>query len=146
MMQMKGITKIYRTDVVETRALTELSLTIDAGEFVAVTGPSGSGKTTFLNIAGLLENFESGSYHLGDQDVSQLKDRESARIRNEKIGFIFQSFNLIPDLNLFDNVDVVSGNVKLTPLSINLHLAGGAHVKSGKVYGNSHTLQTRQEH
>jgi putative ABC transport system ATP-binding protein len=106
MMQMKGITKIYRTDVVETRALTELSLTIDAGEFVAVTGPSGSGKTTFLNIAGLLENFESGSYHLGDQDVSQLKDRESARIRNEKIGFIFQSFNLIPDLNLFDNVDV----------------------------------------
>ena len=116
MMQMKGITKIYRTDVVETRALTELSLTIDAGEFVAVTGPSGSGKTTFLNIAGLLENFESGSYHLGDQDVSQLKDRERARIRNEKIGFIFQSFNLIPDLNLFDDVDVVSGNVKLTPL------------------------------
>jgi len=106
MMQMKGITKIYRTDVVETRALSDLSLTIDQGEFVAVTGPSGSGKTTFLNIAGLLETFESGSYQLGDQDVSQLKDRERARIRNEKIGFIFQSFNLIPDLNLFDNVDV----------------------------------------
>ncbi len=106
MMQMRGITKIYRTDTVETHALTELSLNIDAGEFVAVTGPSGSGKTTFLNIAGLLESFESGTYHLGDQDVSQLRDRDRSRIRNEKIGFIFQSFNLIPDLNLFDNVDV----------------------------------------
>ena len=106
MMQMKAVTKVYRTDIVETRALRELSLTIDGGEFVAVTGPSGSGKTTFLNIAGLLETFEAGSYLLGDQDVSQLRDRERARIRNEKIGFIFQSFNLIPDLNLFDNVDV----------------------------------------
>ena len=106
MMQMKDVTKVYRTDIVETRALRELSLTIDGGEFVAVTGPSGSGKTTFLNIAGLLETFEAGSYLLGDQDVSQLRDRERARIRNEKIGFIFQSFNLIPDLNLFDNVDV----------------------------------------
>jgi putative ABC transport system ATP-binding protein len=106
MMQMKDITKVYRTDIVETQALRELSLTIDGGEFVAVTGPSGSGKTTFLNIAGLLETFEAGTYLLGDQDVSQLRDRERARIRNEKIGFIFQSFNLIPDLNLFDNVDV----------------------------------------
>lgn len=76
MMQMKGITKVYRTDVVETRALQDLSLTIEQGEFVAVTGPSGSGKTTFLNIAGLLETFEQGTYLLDDRDVSQLKDRE----------------------------------------------------------------------
>jgi putative ABC transport system ATP-binding protein len=79
---------------------------VDEGEFVAVTGPSGSGKTTFLNIAGLLETFTSGSYTLDNMDVSNLNDKDRSRIRNEKIGFIFQSFNLIPDLDLFDNVDV----------------------------------------
>jgi putative ABC transport system ATP-binding protein len=71
-----------------------------------VTGPSGSGKTTFLNIAGLLESFTSGTYTLDGEDVSNLGDKERARIRNRKIGFIFQSFNLIPDLNLFENVDI----------------------------------------
>ncbi len=76
------------------------------GEFISVTGPSGSGKTTFLNIAGLLESFTAGRYLLDGKDVSGLSDSESSRVRNEKIGFIFQSFNLIPDLNLFDNVDV----------------------------------------
>ena len=76
------------------------------GEFVAVTGPSGSGKTTFLNIAGLLETPTGGRYELDGQDVSHLSDRARSRIRNEKIGFIFQAFNLIPDLNVFDNVDV----------------------------------------
>ena len=79
---------------------------VKAGEFVAIMGRSGSGKTTFLNIAGLLDTFESGSYHLDGQDVSRLSDSEMSRIRNEKIGFIFQSFNLIPDLDVFDNVDV----------------------------------------
>jgi putative ABC transport system ATP-binding protein len=76
------------------------------GEFVAVTGPSGSGKTTFLNIAGLLEELTGGEYLLDGVDVKQLDDRARSRLRNEKIGFIFQSFNLIPDLDLFDNVDV----------------------------------------
>ena len=71
-----------------------------------MTGPSGSGKTTFLNIAGLLETFNQGQYILDNTDVSNLNDNQRSRIRNEKIGFIFQSFNLIPDLNLFDNVDV----------------------------------------
>ena len=71
-----------------------------------MTGPSGSGKTTFLNIAGLLESFTSGQYVLDGRDVSGLSDTESSKVRNEKIGFVFQSFNLIPDLNLFDNVDV----------------------------------------
>ena len=77
-----------------------------AGEFIAVTGPSGSGKTTFLNIAGLLESPTSGSYLLDGEDVGTLNDARRSRIRNQKVGFIFQSFNLIPDLNLADNVDV----------------------------------------
>ena len=106
MLEMNEISRVYRTELVETHALRGLSLTVDAGEFVAVTGPSGSGKTTFLNIAGLLETPTSGQYQLDNVDVSQLNDNERSRIRNEKIGFIFQSFNLIPDLNIFDNVDV----------------------------------------
>jgi putative ABC transport system ATP-binding protein len=106
MLQMKDISRVYRTDLVETHALRGLTLTVDAGEFVAITGPSGSGKTTFLNIAGLLESASSGDYLLDGQDVSKIGDNQRSRIRNEKIGFIFQSFNLIPDLNIFDNVDV----------------------------------------
>ena len=106
MLEMQGIQKVYRTDTVQTRALSDLSIRVDSGEFVAVTGPSGSGKTTFLNIAGLLETFDGGSYALEGQEVHGLDDGARSRIRNAKIGFIFQSFNLIPDLNLFDNVDV----------------------------------------
>jgi putative ABC transport system ATP-binding protein len=103
---MSNISKVYRTDLIETHALRELELHVDEGEFVSVTGPSGSGKTTFLNIAGLLESPSSGLYELDGQDVSRLDDKQRSRIRNEKVGFIFQSFNLIPDLNLADNVDV----------------------------------------
>ena len=106
MLQMNDVSKIYRTDTVETHALREFSLTVDEGEFVSVTGPSGSGKTTFLNIAGLLEELTSGTYELDGRDISSLNDKERSRVRNEKIGFIFQSFNLIPELNIFDNVDV----------------------------------------
>jgi putative ABC transport system ATP-binding protein len=106
MLKMSDISKVYRTELVETHALRELDVHVEEGEFVAVTGPSGSGKTTFLNIAGLLESPSSGSYLLDGEDVSQLKDRQRSRIRNEKVGFIFQSFNLIPDLSLADNVDV----------------------------------------
>jgi putative ABC transport system ATP-binding protein len=106
MFVMQDISKVYRTDLIETHALRNFSLEVSEGEFVAVTGPSGSGKTTFLNIAGLLETFETGTYHLDGADVSRLSDDERSRIRNRKIGFIFQSFNLIPDLDIFDNVDV----------------------------------------
>jgi putative ABC transport system ATP-binding protein len=106
MLQMHSISKVYRTDLIETHALREFSLFVREGEFVAVTGPSGSGKTTFLNIAGLLETFDTGTYRLDDTDVSALSDDARSRIRNQKIGFIFQSFNLIPDLDVFDNVDV----------------------------------------
>ncbi len=106
MIEMDGIRKIYRTQHVETHALTDFTLKIDSGEFVSVMGPSGSGKTTLLNIAGLLDTFEQGRYLFDGEDVSKLSDRQMSRIRNRKIGFIFQSFNLIPDLNVFDNVDV----------------------------------------
>jgi len=106
MLQMTGVKKTYRTDLVETYALRDMTVSVNDGEFVAVTGSSGSGKTTFLNIAGLLESFEFGTYQLDGEDVSRLSDDERSNYRNQKIGFIFQSFNLIPDLNLFDNVDV----------------------------------------
>ncbi|MGY0633790.1 ABC transporter ATP-binding protein [Luteimonas sp. A478] len=106
MLQMQAVSKVYRTELVETHALRALDLHVKEGEFVAVTGPSGSGKTTFLNIAGLLETFTGGDYRLDGVDVKGLNDNARSRLRNEKIGFIFQSFNLIPDLNLFDNVDV----------------------------------------
>ncbi|MGO4263589.1 ABC transporter ATP-binding protein [Lysobacter sp. TAB13] len=106
MLDMRQVTKVYRTELVETHALRSLDLHVRTGEFVAVTGPSGSGKTTFLNIAGLLETFSGGEYKLDGEDVSGLSDDARSRLRNQKIGFIFQSFNLIPDLNLFDNCDV----------------------------------------
>ncbi|TFH75332.1 ABC transporter ATP-binding protein [Gammaproteobacteria bacterium LSUCC0112] len=106
MLKMTHISKVFRTDVVETHALRDFSLHVAEGEFVTVTGPSGCGKTTFLNIAGLLETASGGQYLLDGEDVSSLNDFQRARMRNQKIGFIFQSFNLMPDLNLFDNVDV----------------------------------------
>ena len=106
MLQITQIQKVYRTELIETHALRELSLSVNEGEFIAVTGPSGSGKTTFLNIVGLLETFEHGTYILDGKDVSCLNDDDRSAFRNQKIGFIFQSFNLIPDLNLFENIDV----------------------------------------
>ncbi|MBV8500886.1 MAG: ABC transporter ATP-binding protein [Paucibacter sp.] len=106
MLKMQGLSKVYRTEMVETYALRQFDLTVNEGEFVAVTGPSGSGKTTFLTIAGLLEAFTGGSYLLDGVDVSRMNDTQRSRIRNEKIGFIFQAFNLIPDLNVLDNIEV----------------------------------------
>ena len=106
MLSMQNISKVYRTETVETHALREFSLEVDEGEFVSVTGPSGSGKTTFLNIAGLLEDFTDGVFTLDGKNVAGLNDTQRSRMRNEKIGFIFQSFNLIPELDIYDNVDV----------------------------------------
>ena len=106
MLRMTNLSKVYRTHMIETHALRGFEIEVKEGEFVTVTGPSGSGKTTFLNIAGLLEEFNGGSYVLDGVDVSNMNDDQRSRLRNEKLGFIFQGFNLIPDLNLFDNVDV----------------------------------------
>jgi putative ABC transport system ATP-binding protein len=94
MLEMKSIKKVYRTELIETHALADLSVTVRAGEFVAVMG------------AGLLDGFEEGTYTLDGADVSRLSDAAMSRIRNQKIGFVFQSFNLIPELDVFDNVDV----------------------------------------
>ena len=106
MLEMIDVGKVYRTELVETHALSDFTLSVDEGEFVTITGPSGCGKTTFLNIAGLLETLSACKYLLDGADVSTLSDFQRARLRNQKIGFIFQSFNLMPDLNLFDNIDV----------------------------------------
>jgi putative ABC transport system ATP-binding protein len=106
MLKMTNVSKIYRTELIETHALRDMNLTVNEGEFIAITGPSGSGKSTFLNIAGLLEQHNQGDYFLDGENVSGLSDDALSTIRNEKIGFIFQGFNLIPDLNLYDNVDV----------------------------------------
>ena len=106
MLRMNHLSKVYRTHMIETHALRGFDIHVREGEFVAVTGPSGSGKTTFLNLAGLLEEFTEGTYLLDGVEVRGLDDDARSRLRNQKIGFIFQGFNLIPDLNLFDNVDV----------------------------------------
>jgi len=106
MLKMNHLSKVYRTHLIETHALRDFSIHVREGEFVAVTGPSGSGKTTFLNIAGLLEEFTGGEFLLDGVSVRGMNDDARSKLRNEKIGFIFQGFNLIPDLNLFDNVDV----------------------------------------
>jgi putative ABC transport system ATP-binding protein len=106
MLRMSNLSKVYRTHMIETHALRGFEIQVNAGEFVTVTGPSGSGKTSFLNIAGLLEEFTDGEYILDGVNVKGLDDNARSRLRNEKLGFIFQGFNLIPDLNLFDNVDV----------------------------------------
>ena len=106
MLKMTHLSKVYRTHMIETHALRGFDIHVREGEFVAVTGPSGSGKTTFLNIAGLLEDFTGGEYLLDGVDVRGMNDDQRSKLRNEKLGFIFQGFNLIPDLTLFDNVDV----------------------------------------
>jgi putative ABC transport system ATP-binding protein len=106
MLHMKDLTKVYRTHMIETHALRGFDIDVKQGEFVTVTGPSGSGKTTFLNIAGLLEDFDDGEFTLDGVSAKGLSDDARSKLRNAKLGFIFQGFNLIPDLNLFDNVDV----------------------------------------
>ncbi|HEY1150259.1 MAG TPA: ABC transporter ATP-binding protein [Pseudoduganella sp.] len=106
MLRMQNLSKVYRTHMIETHALRGFEIEVKQGEFVTVTGPSGSGKTSFLNIAGLLEDFTSGEYILDGINVKGMDDNARSRLRNEKLGFIFQGFNLIPDLSLYDNVDV----------------------------------------
>jgi len=106
MLKMTGISKAYQTEVLEIFALRNFSIHVREGEFIAVTGPSGCGKTTFLTIAGMLDSFTEGEYELDGVNVYRLNDHERSRLRNEKIGFIFQSLNLINDLTVRDNVEM----------------------------------------
>jgi putative ABC transport system ATP-binding protein len=106
MLRMSRIGKVYRSGMIETAAIEDLSLEVARGDFVSIMGPSGSGKTTLLNIVGLLDSYDSGRYLLEGADVAALSDDQLSQLRNQRIGFIFQSFNLIPDLDVFDNVEV----------------------------------------
>lgn len=100
------LTKVFRTDEVETTALNKVNLDIVAGEFVAIMGPSGCGKTTLLNIVGLLDNLNGGKLYFLGEDVSRISERKRSSIRKFNIGFVFQSFNLIDELTVFENVEL----------------------------------------
>lgn len=106
MIEINNLSKVFRTSEVETVALNQVNLHVDEGEFVAIMGPSGCGKSTLLNILGLLDNPTSGSYKLLGQEVADLREKDRTRVRKGKIGFVFQSFNLIDELNVFENVEL----------------------------------------
>jgi len=104
--KLKGLTKVFATDEVETHALSNVSMEIGRGEYVSIGGPSGCGKSTLLSILGLLDSPTEGAYELNNRPVAELPASERARVRNREIGFIFQSFNLIGDLTVFENVEL----------------------------------------
>ncbi len=106
MIKAEKLTKIFRTDEVETTALNEVSFEIHRGEFVAIMGPSGCGKSTLLNILGLLDNPTAGKYSFLEKEISQSSERQRANLRKENIGFVFQNFNLIDELTVFENVEL----------------------------------------
>ncbi|MEW6016018.1 MAG: ABC transporter ATP-binding protein [Candidatus Zixiibacteriota bacterium] len=106
MVKLSGVEKVYRTSSIETLALTNINIDVRKGEFLSVMGPSGSGKSTLLNIMGLLDEPTGGVIEVDGQPVTRLSGRETARLRNQKIGFVFQSYHLINDLTVVDNVEV----------------------------------------
>ncbi len=106
LIQLEGIQKIFFTDEIETWALDEIHLKVDEGEYVSIAGPSGCGKSTLLSVMGLLNSSTDGQYFLDGEDVASLNSSEQARVRNRQIGFIFQAFNLIGDMTVFENVEL----------------------------------------
>jgi len=106
MIQTKALQKVYRTDEVKTTALNEVDIQIKGGEFVSIMGPSGCGKSTLLNILGLIDSPDGGEYHFLDHEVSKYSERQRSKLRKENIGVIFQSFNLIDELTVFENVEL----------------------------------------
>ena len=106
MIKVTDLSKVFRTEEIETMALNSVSFEVKDGEFVAIMGPSGCGKSTLLNILGLLDNPTGGSYELLGQEVSKLKEKDRTKFRKGNIGFVFQSFNLIDELNVYDNVEL----------------------------------------
>ncbi|MEQ8359993.1 MAG: ABC transporter ATP-binding protein [Cytophagales bacterium] len=106
MIKTVNLTKVYRTEDVETTALDQVNIEIKEGEFVAIMGPSGCGKSTLLNILGLLDNPSGGEFHFADKEVSGFSERQRADMRKSNIGFVFQSFNLIDELTVFENIEL----------------------------------------
>jgi putative ABC transport system ATP-binding protein len=106
MIRLDSIEKVYRTDKIETVALSNINLQVQAGEFISIMGPSGCGKSTLLNIIGLLDAPTNGKVQLNDTKINGYRDKQLAKIRNEQLGFIFQTFHLIPDLSVVDNVEI----------------------------------------
>src|SRR5690606_22492668 len=106
MIKTENLTKVYRTEEVETTALNNVNLQINQGEFVSIMGPSGCGKSTLLNILGLLDDISSGSYLFDNQEMAKLKETGRSKVRKQNIGFIFQNFNLIDELNVFENIEL----------------------------------------
>ena len=106
MIRIEHLSKVFLTEEVETTALNDVSLHVKQGEFVAIMGPSGCGKSTLLNIIGLLDNPTSGNYYFNGQEVGHLKEKQRTQVRKGNIGFVFQSFNLIDELNVYENVEL----------------------------------------
>ncbi|MCY1483432.1 Macrolide export ATP-binding/permease protein MacB [compost metagenome] len=106
MIKIQNLSKVFRTEEVETKALNEISLEVKQGEFVTIMGASGCGKSTLLNIVGLLDDVSSGSYKLLGQEIKGLKESEKSKIRKQNIGFVFQNFNLIDELSVYDNIEL----------------------------------------
>jgi putative ABC transport system ATP-binding protein len=115
LIRLENVDKVFYTDEVETHALSKIDLTIRSGEYVSVAGPSGGGKSTLLSILGLLDSPTTGGYWLGGEPVAKLTTRDRARIRNRQVGFIFQSFNLIGDLTVYENVELPLTYRQTTP-------------------------------
>ena len=136
MIQIKKLSKIFQTEEVETKALSEVSITINQGDFVTIMGASGSGKSTLLNIVGLLDRASSGSYQLLNQEMVGMKEQQKSKFRKENIGFVFQNFNLIDELSVYDNIEL--------PLIYNNVSASERRLKVEKIadrLGISHRLK-----
>jgi putative ABC transport system ATP-binding protein len=106
MIRIQNLVKMYRTEEIETTALNEVSISVPEGEFLSIMGPSGCGKSTLLNIIGLIDTPNGGEYYFLDQEVSKFNERQRAQLRKDHIGFVFQSFNLIDELTVFENVEL----------------------------------------
>lgn len=115
MIKLENITKVFQTEEIETRALNNVSMEIQDGEFIAIMGPSGCGKSTLLNILGLLDNPTSGTYQLSGKEVGNLKERDRTSIRKGQIGFVFQSFNLIDEMTVEENVELPLVYLRMKP-------------------------------
>lgn len=126
-LEIKNIEKVFRTESVQTQALNKVSLKVKDGEFVAIMGPSGCGKSTLLNIIGLLDNPTAGEYFLDGKEVGKLKENQRTESRKGRIGFIFQSFNLIEDMNVRDNIMLPLNNLPLSREEKNERVAEAMH-------------------